>query len=213
MGGIVSAAMFVVVMEWSFSERNSDDEADFLDEIAEDMELMPPIEENLPEPEKVTPVQSDQVAVVPEMTHVLEESAAETEKKEVVLETEVPEQVEETVEEPPVEEEKENEVKLFTEVDQLPQFPGGLSTLLKWLTMNLRYPDRAKVAKVSGKVMVAFIVNTEGSVEDVRLVQRANIDLDNEALRVVRMMPKWEPGKSNGKPCRTLVHLPIIFKL
>ena len=67
--------------------------------------------------------------------------------------------------------------------------------------------------KVSGKVMVAFIVNTDGSVEDVRLVQRANIDLDNEALRVVRMMPKWEPGKSNGKPCRTLVHLPIIFKL
>ena len=212
-GGIVATALFVVAMELSFSEQNGEWDSDFLDEIAEDMQLMPPIEENLPEPEKVAPVQSDQIVVVPEMNQVLDESSDETEKKEVVLETEAPDVQEEKVEEPLVEEEKPNEVKSMSDVDQLPVFQGGMSALLKWLTLNLRYPERAKVAKVSGKVMVAFIVNTDGSVDDVRLIQRVNIDLDNEALRVARMMPKWEPGKSGGKPCRTLVHLPIVFKL
>ena len=212
-GGIVATALFVVAMEYSFSERNGEWDSDFLDEIAEDMQLMPPIEENLPEPEKMTPVQSDQVVVVPEMSNVLDETVSETEKKEIVLETEAPDLQEEKIDEPVVEEEKKDEVKLMSDVDQLPQFPGGLSDLLKWLTLNLRYPERAKVAKVSGKVLVAFIVNDDGTVTDVRLIQRANIDLDNEALRVVRMMPKWEPGKSGGKNCRTLVHLPIVFKL
>ena len=213
-GGIVATALFVVAMELSFSEKNGEWDSDFLDEIAEDMQLMPPIEENLPEPEKLAPVQSDQVVVVPEMNNTLEESTDEAEKKEVVLETEAPDMEEEKVEEPVVEEEEKiNDVKTMSEVDQLPQFPNGMSALLKWLTQNLKYPERAKTAKVSGKVMVAFIVNADGSVEDVRLIQRTNIDLDNEALRVVRMMPKWEPGKSNGKPCRTLVHLPIVFKL
>ena len=213
LGSIVATALFVVAMEFSFSERNGELDSDFLDEIAEDMQMMPPIEENLPEPEINNPVQSDQILVVPEISNVLDENDNEAEKTEVMLETEAPEMLEDKTEEPVKEEEKVNEVKLMSEVDQLPQFPGGMAQLLKWLTQNLKYPERAKVAKVSGKVMVAFIVNADGSVEDVRLIQRANIDLDNETLRVVRMMPKWEPGKNHGKPCRTLVYLPVVFKL
>ena len=213
-GIIVASALFVVAMEFSFSDRSSDLDSDFLDEIAEDMQMMPPMEENLPEPEKEAPVQSDQVVVVPEVSNVMDENDREVEKPEVILETEAPEVLDEKLEEVvPEEEEKNNDVRLMSEVDQLPQFPGGMSQLLKWLTQNLKYPERAKVAKVSGKVIVAFIVNTDGKVDDVRLIQRANIDLDNEALRVVKMMPKWESGKSQGKPCRTLVHLPIVFKL
>ena len=85
--------------------------------------------------------------------------------------------------------------------------------LMKWLTKNLKYPESARKAKISGKVVVAFMVNTDGSVSDVRLLKTVEPSLDNEALRVVRMMPKWEPGISGGKVSRTLVHLPIVFKL
>ncbi len=151
-GGIVATALFVVAMELSFSQSNGDWDSDFLDEIAEDMQLMPPIEENLPEPEKLAPVQSDQVVVVPEMNNALEESSDEAEKKEVVLETEAPDLGEEKVEEPVVEEEEKiNDVKTMSEVDQLPQFPNGMSALLKWLTHNLKYPETAMTTKCSGK--------------------------------------------------------------
>ena len=131
-GIIVASALFVVAMEFSFSDRSSDLDSDFLDEIAEDMQMMPPMEENLPEPEKEAPVQSDQVVVVPEVSNVMDENDSEVEKPEVILETEAPEVLDEKLEEVvPEEEEKNNDVRLMSEVDQLPQFPGGMSQLLK----------------------------------------------------------------------------------
>lgn len=101
----------------------------------------------------------------------------------------------------------------FRVVEDLPQFPGGAVEFMKWLTRNLKYPASAQQRKVQGKVVAQFIVNKDGSVSDLELVQKLDPQCDREALRVLRMMPKWKPGVMDAKPCRTKVCIPIVFKL
>ena len=124
-------------------------------------------------------------------------------------------------EEPKVEEQEElpeavdmyNEPLDYRVVEDLPQFPGGAVEFMKWLTKNLKYPATAQQRKVQGRVVAQFIVNTDGSVSDIQVVERLSAECDREALRVLRMMPKWQPGLMNAKPCRTKVCIPIVFKL
>ena len=124
-------------------------------------------------------------------------------------------------EEPKVEEQEElpEAVDMYDEpvdirvVEDLPQFPGGAVEFMKWLTRNLKYPSNAQQRKVQGRVVAQFIVNTDGSISDLKLVEFLDAQCDREALRVLRMMPKWQPGVMNAKPCRTKVCIPIVFKL
>ena len=102
----------------------------------------------------------------------------------------------------------------FHTVEDLPKFPGGAVELMKWLTKNLRYPQDAQRNKKEGKVVVQFIVNKDGTMSDLKVVKSAQYaSLDREALRVMRLMPKWTPGVQNDKPCRTMVCIPVVFKL
>lgn len=131
-----------------------------------------------------------------------------------------PQQTEEAKEE---EEEKEEEVppinlneedeETLKVIESLPQYPGGPVEFMKWLTATLKYPDQALRSKIQGKVMISFIVNTDGSLSDIKIVKNAHKLLDAEALRVARMMPKWEPGKDKGKPCRSMIAIPIVFEI
>lgn len=98
-------------------------------------------------------------------------------------------------------------------VQQLPEFPGGMSAYVKWLTKNLKYPLAAQKQKIEGRVVVSFVINRDGSLTDIKVSKSANPILDSEALRVAKMMPKWKPGLNNNKPCRTLFAVPIDFKL
>ena len=106
-----------------------------------------------------------------------------------------------------------NEPLDFRVVEDLPQFPGGAVEFMKWLTKNLKYPAVAQQRKVQGRVVAQFIVNQDGTVSDIQVVERLSNECDREALRVLRMMPKWQPGVMNAKPCRTKVCIPIVFKL
>ena len=98
-------------------------------------------------------------------------------------------------------------------VEQLPEFPGGIVEFMKWLTRNLHYPPIAQQQKIQGKVVVSFIINKDGSIASPRIVTSADPILDREAMRVVRMMPRWKPGMENGKPCRTMFAIPVNFQL
>ena len=95
----------------------------------------------------------------------------------------------------------------FHVVEDLPKFPGGAVELMKWLTRNLRYPT------VQGKVVAVFYIEKDGSVTGISVTKSLSPECDNEALRVLRKMPKWEPGVQNDQPCRTKVSIPIVFKL
>lgn len=101
----------------------------------------------------------------------------------------------------------------FTVVQQIPQFPGGWSAFMQWLTKRLRYPVSAQRDKIQGMVVVSFIVNKDGSLADLKVSTSVDPLLDNEALRVMKQMPKWKPGKDHGKVCRTMIAVPVVFKL
>ena len=214
-GLAVASAFFVVALELSFKDDGNYLEGDFLDEIAEDMELMPPLEDTfMEEPEIPVANQTDLLEVVEKVEAAEESEEENVTTPEIVTEEEVvEEQKEEELKVDTPVDEVEDEVKALNEIDELPVFPGGNAQLIKWLTQNLKYPESAKSDKVGGKVIVEFVVNANGSVSDVKLVKNVEPRLDSEALRVVRMMPVWKAGMLGGKPCRTLVKLPIVFKL
>ncbi|MFD1142307.1 energy transducer TonB [Larkinella insperata] len=122
-------------------------------------------------------------------------------------ETAGPTKVEAAVEAAPKEE------QIFTVVEQNPEFPGGMSALGQFLGKNIRYPPAASRANVSGRVFVSFVVNTDGSIQDVTVLKGLGFGTDEEAMRVVKAMPKWRPGKQSGRPVRVKYNLPINFQL
>ncbi len=97
--------------------------------------------------------------------------------------------------------------------EEIPEFPDGAKGLMKYLQTNMQYPTSSKEEGISGKVYVKFIIETDGSVTKAEVLRGINEELNNEALRLVRNMPKWSPGKQDGEPVRVYFNLPIYFKL
>ena len=119
--------------------------------------------------------------------------------------------VEEKIAEPePV---KEEETKVFDVVEQMPSFPGGPSALMQYLNSNIKYPVVAEENGVQGRVVCTFVVEKDGSITDVRVVKSVDPSLDKEAMRVVKGMPKWIPGKQNGSAVRVKYTVPVTFRL
>lgn len=97
--------------------------------------------------------------------------------------------------------------------EQMPSFPGGMGECMKWLAENVNYPSDAKEKGVEGKVILQFVVNKDGSISDIEIVKSVTTELDKEAIRTVEAMPKWVPGKQDGKAVNVKFTLPITFKL
>lgn len=102
---------------------------------------------------------------------------------------------------------------VFTVVEHMPEFPGGRKKLLSYLGSNITYPEAAKKDKVSGRVFITFVIEKDGSVNDVKLLRGIGSGCDVEAIRVVSSMPNWKPGLADGKPVRVQYNLPIKFQL
>ncbi|MDR4987532.1 MAG: energy transducer TonB [Bacteroidales bacterium] len=111
------------------------------------------------------------------------------------------------------EEEEVDEDVIFTVVEDQPEFPGGEAARQRFLEENLRYPQMAREAGIQGTVFVTFVVETDGSVTDVRILRGIGGGCDEEAMRVVRMMPRWQPGRQRGQPVRVQFNMPIRFRL
>ena len=102
---------------------------------------------------------------------------------------------------------------VYDVVEVMPQFPGGQTAMLKYIMENIKYPKQIMEEGIQGRVTVSFIVEKDGRVSNVRLLRSVQPALDKEAIRVVKSMPKWTPGKHNGKPVRVRFNLPVMFKL
>ena len=98
-------------------------------------------------------------------------------------------------------------------MEQPAEFPGGMAKLMSWLSSNIRYPEAAAQNDIQGRVIVKFVVEKDGSIGNVTVVKGVDKDLDREAIRVVKKMPKWQPGKNNGVSVRSYFNLPVTFKL
>ena len=102
---------------------------------------------------------------------------------------------------------------VFDVVEVMPQYPGGQTAMLQYMMKNIKYPKQAMKEGIQGRVTVSFIVEKDGSISNVRPIHSVHTLLDKEAVRVVKSMPKWSPGKQHGKPVRVQLIVPIMFKL
>ncbi len=107
----------------------------------------------------------------------------------------------------------DDEDTLFYECEQMPQFLGGEVALMKFIADNLHYPDSAKAKKIQGRVVVKFVVTKTGEIGEVKIVRSKDLDLDKEAVRIVKSLPNFIPGKLNGEVVDMWYTLPITFKL
>lgn len=110
-------------------------------------------------------------------------------------------------------EEEEDEQVIFQVVEQDPEFPGGIDALYKFIQQNIKYPQLAKENNITGRVFVTFVVEKDGSVSNVKVARDIGGGCGTEAVRVVKMMPKWAPGKQRGKAVRAAYTLPVNFTL
>lgn len=217
LGIILALSLLFVSLEYTSKEFDSFLEDEYLDDLAQDFELLPSMDE---EEELETASPQEQTTVLTENIKVTEEIPSEIDNTSIptpLIEQEVTEDMtneKETDEQtPPNVAEQAEEPIQFRIVEQYPEFPGGMTEYMKWLTRNLRYPDIARSQKIQGKVVVQFIVNQDGTIADAKVVKSVNPHLDREAMRVIRMMPSWKPGIQDNKPCKTMVAIPIVFKL
>jgi protein TonB len=114
---------------------------------------------------------------------------------------------------PVVVEEASDEGEIFQVVEQMPEFPGGMQALMAYLSKNIKYPSVAQDNGIQGRVLVSFVVNKDGSIVDPEVIKSVDAALDKEAMRVIKAMPKWNPGKQRGKPVRVKYTVPVLFRL
>ena len=103
--------------------------------------------------------------------------------------------------------------KVFQVVEQMPQFPGGQAAMMKFIADSLRYPSVACENRIEGRVVVRFVVDCKGNIVNPLVVRSVDPLLDREAIRLVKSMPKWIPGRQNGKPVCVIYNVPTRFKL
>ena len=125
----------------------------------------------------------------------------------------VPEVVEMNTEEQAPEETEPQSKKVYNSVEQMPEFPGGAAGLMRYLQENIKYPPEAAKNNIEGRVIVQFIIDETGQVGEVKVVRPVSDELDAEAVRVVKTLPKFEPGRQDGEAVSVWYNLPIVFKL
>ena len=217
LGLVLVLAVLVVALELNFRDGAVEYNEELLDDIVQELELKAAVDQEdmiavmeEPEEEPAPPTRLNPVdePVMKEAADRLAENRQELFEGET--EAAEPEKVPPI---PPVAIDADNNPLNFRVVERLPEFPGGMTEFMKWLTKNLKYPESARRQNQQGTVVISFIVNTDGSTSEIKVVRPRHPDLDREAVRVVRMMPKWKPGEDHGKVCRTMISIPIVFKI
>ena len=207
MGLVFVLSLCYVAMEWTQKEVTTYDEPDEIEAFQdEEMEDIQQTQQDTPPPPP--PPAAQEVEVL----NVVEDNV-ETESIEVTSEDN-PEEIVEIA--PPVEvkEDEEPEDVIFYVVESMPEFPGGPQAMYKYIGENLKYPVIAQENGIQGKVVCQFTINKDGSLVDIEVVRSAgDASLDKEAMRVIKSMPKWKPGKQRNQPVRVKFTLPVTFKL
>ena len=205
---ILIGLIISLAVAWTVFEIKSYDKREIADigrtaEVVEEEMVEITKQEQKPQPVEV-PKQTTQIQVVEDDVEVEDvEINAEVDQNEVIEEYVAPE----------VEEEEIEEAEIFTVVEEMPEFPGGMAKLAEYLAKNIKYPQLARESGIQGRVFINFVVENDGSVTNVKVMRSLGGGCDEEAVRVVKSMPKWKPGKQRGKPVRVSYNLPVNFKL
>ena len=205
MGFTLVLSICFVALEWTEKEVTKYEITD-MDFLIEDEIEIQQTSQDITPPPPPPPVQEVEVLNVvedeKEVAHV--EIQTEDTKDEVIIAPPVEK----------VEEKEEDEEVIFVVVETMPEFPGGQAALFKYLSENVKYPVIAQENGIQGRVICQFVVNKDGAIVDVEVVRSGgDASLDKEAVRVIKSMPKWNPGKQRGKPVRVKYTVPVNFKL
>lgn len=207
MGLVFALGAFYVAFEWTQKEikvyeAQNNMEVFFEEEMIENTIQQ---EETLPPPPPPAPDVIEELNIV--------DNDVETAEVEIVSEDDQ-KTVQEMVRVPiaPIEEDPEENV-VFKVVENMPEFPGGVTELMKYLNNNVKYPIIAQENGIQGRVVVQFTVRRDGSIDDIEVVRSADPNLDKEAVRVIKSMPNWKPGEQRGKKVNCKFTVPVVFKL
>lgn len=192
-----------VAFEWTEKEVTKYEVADMEFAFEEELDIQQTQQETTPPPPP-PPVKEVEVLNVVEddvETETLQINSEDNDADTVVIA-------------PPVQAEEEEEEVVFVIVETMPEFPGGQQALFKYLSENVKYPAIAQENGIQGRVICQFVVNKDGAIVDVEVVRSGgDPSLDKEALRVIKSMPKWKPGKQRGKAVRVKYTVPVNFRL
>ncbi len=206
-GLAVVLGLLLVAFNWTTRERSISDLGMV---IAIDLEEEMIATEREEKPEPPPPPPPPQQEVIEELTVVENDE----EVADVNIDTEATEETMITQTEIKIREEViEEEPEIFLVVEEQPEFPGGMASLMKYLQQNIKYPQIAKENGISGRVYVNFVVDDKGKITKIKVVRGVDPALDAEAIRVVENMPMWKPGKQRGKAVYVSYNLPINFVL
>lgn len=204
-GLIVALAAMLVAFEWkTYDIKQVDLGGRQAEKVEED--LVEITNQNKPPPPPAPPPTTTLINIVQNDVEVEDDLNIDAEATEL---TEIPEYT-------PIastEEEEVAEAEIFTVVEESPSFPGGDEARIRFLTDNIKYPQIARESSIQGTVYVTFVVEKNGNVTDVRILRGIGGGCDEEAVRVIKAMPKWNPGKQRGKPVRVQFNMPIKFTL
>lgn len=215
LGLVLGLALLLAGLEYTSYPARYDDDEDALSDMDQDLEMMSPVHQS----DMISAVQgaaskavTANVKAVDKASEMLNKVGSTTST--LVIGNGEGETKTANVTEalPQVPAEAEDTTVLRT-VEKLPEYPGGIVEFMKWLSHSLHYPPQARARKIQGKVVVSFIVNKNGTISSPKIEKHADPMLDAEALRVIKLMPRWKPGIMNEKPCRTMIAIPINFVL
>ena len=173
------------------------------EEVEEIVNIPPTIQPPPPKP----PIQIRDIREIPNEAEIEEDIEIELDVE--VTESTIIEEIMFTMGEMGEEEIEE----IFTIVEDAPEFPGGIQAFYDFIGKNLKYPSRASRVGIQGKVFVQFVVDKDGSLRDIEVVRGVSDSCDKEAIRVMKLVPKFKPGKQRGKPVKVRMVVPIVFKL
>ncbi len=204
-GMVISLLIAWLAFEYKNYDKREIDESLLNREIVEDLEMTEITKQEEPKPQPVEmPKQTTQLEIVQDDVEVEDiEINAEVDQQEVIEEY-VPVEVEE---------EEVVEQEIFQIVEEMPSFPGGEAKLMEYVAKNIKYPQIARETGIQGRVFVGFVVEPDGSISNVKLLRGIGGGCDEEAMRVIKSLPKWKPGKQRGKAVRVSYQIPVFFKL
>lgn len=207
----VGLALALAILLLAFEWKSSSEEVSQFQTVAEEQieeEIIPITQQMLkpPPPPPAAPKLSDLLNIVEDESSIdeeleIEDADDESENRDVPDITDFG----------PYDGEDTGDEDVFMVVEDMPQFPGGNVT--RWIAKNVKYPVLAQENGIQGKVFIKFVIEKDGSITDVQVSRGVDASLDKEAVRVIKAMPKWKPGKQRGKAVRVSYTLPINFQL
>ena len=215
-GYIVALAVMFAAFEWTTRDYVETEPVVYSAYAPMEEEIVPitqPIFTAAPPPPADAPQVAEILDIVDNNEEIVEEKIAESESTTEAISGPVAQVTGPVATGPVVTEEASDEGEIFQVVEQMPEFPGGMQALMAYLSKNIKYPSVAQDNGIQGRVLVSFVVNKDGSIVDPEVIKSVDAALDKEAMRVVKAMPKWNPGKQRGKPVRVKYTVPVLFRL